>query len=400
MNVFLLGNGFDLHFKLPTAYIDFLHTVKFLVDYYDESTMDTVAKVFGDERLKSKCKNIADSYLEYEYFYKEISLPNDMIKNLIEKAKTNIWYQYFSTAIDKELTWIDFEKEIAIVIDCFNKHFDLIDERITEEYQKMVYILLQFSFFLKIDIDDFDWCFFWGVDEVKKDYTIENPIGSELYEIDKEKIIHELYCSLREFADMLKVYLKLFIDSLSNKLHEEDYSMKNNTYPDMHCAFTFNYTNTIEKLYTTEEDVVYHIHGNVDDDIVLGVNPDKYDEFENLDTSFICFKKYFQRVFYKTDVSFIKKISSLYEFRHRATLANRDITVYVIGHSLDETDKDIIQEIFSVATKIVIFYHKVEKVGDYIKNLVAIYGKTGFDALRTSKDIEFLPHQPSELYHS
>ena len=78
----------------------------------------------------------------------------------------------------------------------------------------------------------------------------------------------------------------------------------------------------------------------------------------------------------------------------------KERNVYVIGHSLDETDKDIIQEIFGLATKIKIFYHKDELVGDYISNLVKMYGKTCFDSLRTTKDIEFVPHEPSELYHS
>ncbi len=397
MNIFLLGNGFDLHHKLPTAYIDFLYTMKFLTDYYDESTMDTVAKVFGDERLKNKCKNVGDSYAKYENFYNEIKLGNKEIKLLIGKAKTNIWFQYFSTAVNRELTWIDFEKEIAGVINCFKDFFDLIGTRIASEQEKMAYILLQFSFFSKRNKEDFDWIFFWGVEDLKKEYTVEIPIGSEIYETDKGKIISELYISLREFADMLKLYFKLFVDSLLNKMQEMDFSMKNNTYPEMHGVFTFNYTNTIEKLYTSKNDNVYHLHGDVNNNIVLGVNPDKYDEVDDIDTSFISFKKYFQRVFYKTDVSYLKEMSSINELKQRVSL---ELTVCVIGHSLDETDKDIIQEIFSIATKIVIFYHKVEKVGDYIKNLVAIYGKTAFDDLRTTKNLEFLPHQPSELCHS
>lgn len=103
MNILLLGNGFDLHHKFPTAYIDFLHTIQFLIDNYDES-MDTVAKVFGDDILKSKCKNISDSFDEYEYFYNETLLDSIKIKSLIDKAKNNIWFQYFSTVIKKEIT--------------------------------------------------------------------------------------------------------------------------------------------------------------------------------------------------------------------------------------------------------------------------------------------------------
>ena len=125
-----------------------------------------------------------------------------------------------------------------------------------------------------------------------------------------------------------------------------------------------------------------------------------YDEVEDMDTSFIRFKKYFQRVFHKTDISYLKAINQLIESQQMTPHYAKERNVYVIGHSLDETDKDIIQEIFGLATKIKIFYHKDEVVGDYISNLVKIYGKASFDSLRTTKDIEFVSHEPSELYHS
>ena len=401
LNILLLGNGFDLHHKFPTAYIDFLHTIKFLVGHYDESTMKTVASVFGDERLKSRCKNIESSFVEYERFYKETPLDNDKVISIIEKAKTNMWFKYFSTAVEKELTWIDFEKEISEVISTFREFFAgnglnfSFNARLSSERAR--YIFRQFAFFTERVPN----AMMVGgqVHTAKIEYKKENPIASKIYEMDKEKIIAELYLSLRELTDLLKSYLKLFVDAVATIIQDYGFSIKNRTYPDVHRVFTFNYTNTIEKLYTTE-DVVCHIHGIVDNDIVLGVNPDKYDEFEDMDTSFIRFKKYFQRVFYKTDIGYLKSINRLIESQQLAPHYAKERNVYVIGHSLDETDKDIIQEIFSLATKIKIFYHKDEVVGDYIKNLIAIYGKTGFDSLRTAKDIEFAPHEQSELYHS
>ena len=126
MNIFLLGNGFDLHHKFPTAYIDFLYTIKFLVDHYDNS-MDTVSKVFGDKRLNEKCKNIHNSYIEYEGFYKEIPLDNSVINQLIKTAENNVWFKYLSTAVKRELTWIDFEREIAKVMVAFEKFFNYDD---------------------------------------------------------------------------------------------------------------------------------------------------------------------------------------------------------------------------------------------------------------------------------
>lgn len=43
MHFLLLGNGFDLHFSLPTKYHNFLHTIDFLVKYYND-TFKTVGE--------------------------------------------------------------------------------------------------------------------------------------------------------------------------------------------------------------------------------------------------------------------------------------------------------------------------------------------------------------------
>ena len=401
MNIFLLGNGFDLNHKFPTSYIDFLHTVKFLADHYTDS-MATVADIFGDERIKNKSKNISESFSEYKSFYDKIILDENTMNFLVQKAKENIWFKYFSTAVEKELTWIDFEKEIKRVIIAFrdffascNIVFDLSDD-IKNPQSK--YIISCFDFFY--DVKRFGEAVVTDENlmQVLDQYTIEVPIGSGHLESNKSKIISELYSSLCDLAEMLKIYLRLFIDSLSDKIKKEGFSIRNRSYPEIHTVFTLNYTNTIEKFYASEKTSVYHIHGNVDDNIVLGVNPDMYDEFDNMDTSFIRFKKYFQRVFYKTDIGYIDARYKMIEFRQNAPQLVRNTTVYVIGHSLDETDKDIIQEIFDLATNIKIFYHKEEAVGDYIENLVSIYGKTGFDSLRATKNIEFLPHTEGERY--
>ena len=53
MNIFLVGNGFDLHHKFPTRYIDFLHTMGFLIQNKDE-TYTTIGKIFGNADLQQK----------------------------------------------------------------------------------------------------------------------------------------------------------------------------------------------------------------------------------------------------------------------------------------------------------------------------------------------------------
>ena len=63
--------------------------------------------------------------------------------------------------------------------------------------------------------------------------------------------------------------------------------------------------------------------------------------------------------------------------------------VYVIGHSLDITDKDIITDIFSMAKQILVFYYDSDQKSQHIQNLITIYGKSGYDDLRRNHGLMF-----------
>ena len=129
--------------------------------------------------------------------------------------------------------------------------------------------------------------------------------------------------------------------------------------------------------------------------MVLGINPDSKDELNELDTTFIQFKKYYQRIVYRTDLDyqdFIKRIGISYS--QSPTLSNsNNFIVIVAGHSLDKTDEDIIKQVFNLADKIVILCHNDQAIGKYIKNLITIYGKKEFDNLRSKTDLEFTSYE-------
>ena len=126
-----------------------------------------------------------------------------------------------------------------------------------------------------------------------------------------------------------------------------------------------------------------HIHGKVDDRIVLGVNPNEDDEVDTADTMFIEFKKYLQRITLGTDT----------EYRLVADELNdgaNDLLLTVMGHSLDITDEDIIRELFDYASEISIIYHSPNALKDYIAKLVALYGKDELDVMRREKKLCFI----------
>ncbi|MBQ7889704.1 MAG: hypothetical protein IJ356_08075 [Erysipelotrichaceae bacterium] len=144
---------------------------------------------------------------------------------------------------------------------------------------------------------------------------------------------------------------------------------------------TFNYTNTFEKGYS--DNPIFHIHGNVNERIVLGVNPDFYDDGDTVDTSFVAFKKYFQRVLYSTDIDYLSWISEIKNSKDNVNLV-------VMGHSLDITDEDIIKDLFLSVHEILILCHDDSAMFSYISNLIKMFGKSQFDMLRKDKNLRFM----------
>lgn len=388
MQVLLLGNGFDLNHKLPTKYINFLHTVQYLVKNYTDE-INSVGRVFGDEELQKADGDIEESYAQFNKVYDDVLLPKEQIQFLIDEANKNLWYKYFVECLDKELNWIDFEKEIATVI-------EVIARLLKDEHQTSFvlgtnnwtrvdrYIILHFSSFYE---ETMERVIGYGKKySIKEKYTFEYPRGSKEIIVDNKMIIGDLYAELRKLAEMLRVYLNSFVDGLTRRLCETERFPEQEVYSKADGVYTFNYTNTFENLYGNRS-LLAHIHGSTKGNIVLGINPDEKDELETMDTSFIQFKKYYQRIFYRTDHTYLESMES-----YKLPFVNRnEISLHVIGHSLDITDEDIIREVFESCGNITIYYYCEEDVGKYIRNLIQMYGKKAFDEMRNEKKIMFMP---------
>lgn len=391
MNVFLVGNGYDLHHEFPTGYINFLNTIKFLIENYNDSYTN-VGMVFGNKELHLKDNFIKRSYDKHNKVYDSTLLEKKKIEGMITSIKDNMWLNYFLNSVVKDIKWIDFEKEIIRVLDAFENFFTyddslkLIDEQIVfniKEYPENAedrYILSQFNFFFE-ECDD-AWLGRAHMMRIKKKYAAEKIAGSNTYYILEDEIATKLYLSLREFSTVLKEYLYYFVDAPSREYIKLGIKPKFIGIPKPNRVYSFNYTNTLEILYDNNN--INHIHGNTNTEIVLGINPNECDYLESIDTTFLQFKKYFQRVFFKTDIDFIYQMNYL-----KRTPRCNDSKLFVIGHSLDSTDQDIIKQIFESAKSIIILYHNESSVKNQIKNLIEIYGKDGFDKLREDKDLQF-----------
>ena len=380
MNVLLLGNGFDIHYKLPTQYANFLNVVNFLMKS-SSTKFETIGNVFSNAELQRKDSFIKECYEYHKESYDKVLIDNDKINEIINSAKDNLWFNFLSKSLDDKINWIDFEKEITIVISAFESAlstqfiFKSSKGRIVLQLHKqnkgVQYIINSFNFF----IDVYESHNYSSSESrvVKKEYCIEHPTYSGNITIDKEKIINYLVNELRDFEEILKKYLHCFVESSFESLCKSGNCKQIDIFTKIDKTITFNYTNTFEKIYSKNS--LFHIHGNVKNRIILGVNSNESDNLEKIDTSFISFKKYFQRAMLETDNNYIQWLKDIVD-------SKTEYRLITMGHSLDETDKDIIENVFTYANEIVVLYHNDVAKMSYIRNLVKIFGKDGFNSLR------------------
>lgn len=383
MNVFLLGNGFDLHHYLPTKYINFLNTVDILVNEYEREKFKNIGEVFGSSRIIQKDDWVKQCYEKHESVYNSIKLDESSIQEIIKLAHNNEWYKYMLAQFQKNANWIDFEKEIGFVCQLFKEYFDKCKKTVIAVPRNMETTL---GFFLTIFEKKIETSQIYEINSFK--YTIKDSMtiidSNSKRSLNKSLIIEKLYESLRDLAKMLALYMKVFVDDTINYLLNNDLIMRNEVFSGIDCVFTLNYTNTYSKVYGLDSAKILHIHGDIDSDIVLGVQTDEDDEKPEINTDFICFKKYFQCSVFKTEFLLNTKIFELKRLED-------EINLSVMGHSLDITDKDIIKKLFEIADKIVIYYHG-DKVahGDCVKKLVHIFGQQKYNEIATNTKLNYL----------
>lgn len=379
MNALLLGNGFDINYTLPTKYINFLNTVEFLSRVSPEwlAGLQTVGDVFKSETLQKQDSFIADSYQKYKSFYDSTALPHHIAETLAKLPKANLWCAYFLESFNRDIGWIDFEKEISTVVQAFKDFLadphPIFSIRDYPKNPASRYIIRKFCYFL-----DEAGIFVY---KIKDEYMTEEYAGSGIHVINTEMLIGRLQTELNDFAEALKLYLAHFVDNTVSQFPKSDWTKEWFARLDPDYVITFNYTTTFEHFLPEANTV--HIHGKVSDKIVLGIDPNEDDDLDTADTTFISFKKYFQRITYGTDTQYMSAMKEL-----SGVADNLDLTV--MGHSLDVTDKDIIQALFSAASDIAILYHSRAALASYVAKLIELYGKSEFDRLKETKNLQFI----------
>lgn len=393
MDILLIGNGFDLEHGLPTKYSDFLtfcqkikpiylfRSEYQLYDVYSEMqyeqehlvrwrTADSIKASLKDACQSRKVKKDKDSNLY-------IATDDTYLNELHSLVAENAWLEYFEKrASSIGENWIDFESEISHVVKTLDYVQDHtppggVHEELPEPYNSCLVSIQKaahFSFFN------------YSNNHTKALQQLTNHLDSEL----------------NRFIRAFEIYLSVFVNSIPVERTCADIE---HLLPD--CVLSFNYSNTYKSIYGHSREISYDfIHGKADVkntlescNMVLGIDEylDGSNKQEELD--FLTFKKYYQRIYKSTDNAYLDWIDKI---KAHQGIAH---TLYIFGHSLDKTDKDVLEKLIcnnNVQTKIYYYReyeHDKRTLGKLIKNLVRIMGpdelirRTG----GSHRTIEFIP---------
>lgn len=362
MKVLMLGNGFDLYHNLLSHYDDFMTIGEYLTRKYSTIEYD---KLDGIDIYSELCdlinenEKIRNKLLTYEEAYKKIKINKDEYGTFLTKIKSNYWFKHF-LGCKNRFGWVALERQVAEVLSNFKKGyssgFDVLVDNL-------------------IKIDGHSDAF---IKHLKKYYFVDGKY---------DEFVFSDYC---QFIEILKLYLKIFVDNILPYIINI-YGSNARHFRDDDYVLTFNYTDTYEKLYNSRTKVI-HIHGKLDNEIVLGVNSNEDDDVANTDYRFIKYKKYYQRIT-KHTLKDLKRMIREVEL----TPATQQKGLFVMGHSLDISDEDIITVLFDLFDCITIYYHNDEALDQYVKNLKRIFGAKELSKMTVSQKVIFQKLTTSEF---
>lgn len=331
----MIGNGFDLAHNLPTSYIDFMNFLEWC--HYAENGNDTPAeKSFNKLDIKLR------DYINNNFRNEEIITPH--IKKLIKNS--NEWYEYFDRVFNegKDVggNWVDFESLIAAVV-------KKIECQPDEQFGGIIDDAMRKEILYKV--------VFYGL--VDNDYKIIRPL------------INEMRCELDEFIKCLDEYIvlveKMPIDGQLSCI--KDIVFDN--------VISFNYSNTYEAHYNAPKNKVIYIHGKAGEDekkdisnLVVGCEETLSKDNQDSDIRCGYFKKYFQRE--------IKNTGRGYRVCDQMK-GGPDNFLYILGHSLDVNDGDIIKYLIENHKYVTIYYYNIDDFIKKVQNLVKILTKEGYE---------------------
>lgn len=376
-NILIIGNGFDLAHELPTSYKDFLYFLDVFQQKYKKLNIDNNRYSYSNISHNDNLDKLNNNLQE---FIKKMKQDN-LLDELYKLSSCNIWFDHFFEHMckskSKGVNWIDFECEITNIIKSLEylKNFNETNLKLELNNRKspsndptcsfannfIKNLYSAFRLYKKGQLESEAL----KTDSKKTRFTEDSFCNNEA-----KKIIKILIDELNNLIRCLEIYLDYIIDMpVYTKLSDINKIGK------IDKVLSFNYTTTFEKIYDVNHQIEYdYIHGKANvhnsiksNNMVLGIDEYLTDDEKNKKLDFIQFKKYFQRIFKKTGCLYKTWIEDI---------NSKSFEIFIYGHSLDVTDKDILKELILLPnSQVTIFYLNKYDYTQKISNMVRLIGQ-------------------------
>ena len=451
MNILIVGNGFDLSHYLPTKYDHFMDVMgaieekdtgglpKNLVEKSIDEWLNLLEKTFQkrdgiaspphdmtfDELFyKTRDSKFIEKTKEF-YLTESVEICAKDVLRLQYRLGLNCWYQYFKNHVAEIKTWIDFEQKIEEVLVAVARC--IVDLESMDHPNKIRnYINMRGKDDLKIKIKDLETLKFFNFTTKNEGAMIPSNLNMNFCHGKNVKngfcsteFMTFLHTELERFIEIFNLYLEIIVGQLfqSGRIDiDAEWS-----YPDK--IFSFNYTNTYQRLHDSVD--VEYLHGSCGEyqNIVLGVSDLEDDSLKKIKA--YGFTKYQQKLFKDTDYLFLDEFKKLIEdgkkqfdtdlklmsanalsdirtrFIKRGLGSNAttlDLNFIIWGHSLDVSDKDYILDLFNLNddidrnVRVIVYYFDKTAKFSLLNNLLAILGKDKVEQWMKNKWLCFKPN--------
>lgn len=382
--ILISGNGFDLNIGLPTSYIDFIKILNHVKANRHSLDFDSVY-------------NETSSYEELQKRFRKFDLDDKKIEVLKQELESNIWFDFFENEYQID-TWIDFENRIEYVLKILFTALEYVQKNVFNGGSRAENDLLFSSDVFRGNIEIIEVLGKFSILNFDNRYniTLNKNFLIQRYghfsDLNMDKITKILRKDLVQFKKIFNYYFEIFIFPFyENTIKKIDSEM----YNQINYHYTFNYTPTFEKLFQNRIETRF-LHGKINstlNKIVVGINEVPSKKIN--DKYFLPFTKYFQKLNNDTDYIFIRELE-----KERHT----NFMFFFFGHSLDQSDKDYINEVFDFVNnikteikQIIVIHHNESSKSTLLINLLSIRGKSDIENLMRSGNLIFRDINSSEL---
>lgn len=343
--LFIIGNGFDIAHDLKTNYLYFKKFV-FQQAYGKDELLESLQSL---DSIKDYLKNSDNKIYKSELFAEKVM---EILSGSDSQEKLRLLYQILLQITDPEMFWSDFEEKLA----CFP--------------------------FMNASTP------YYVTNDSKEDTESRKELAEKVADKLSKYVHHQLN---KLFKQWIKETYEQWESQLSMRKFTSHFPIvKETILTNRNARFlNFNYTRTLEDFYGISSSDIIHIHGDLDDGILIfGHGEDSIVIPEGTDI--------LSRAMYRLSAANKKPVHQQlrkhdYFFKSLSSIKE----IYFIGFGLrdeDGVDAPYFKEIFKQAPNVSIYVDQFDKENEYtIKKILKAWGA------RKAYQLQFIDTDKDEL---